>query len=173
MAGTKVPDLTLKDPVVAQDIIYITDAVNDFKTTLAKVLAYIQTNLTNNISVNIIPKSDGITLVPSRITEDESILELGNDAGAGNKIRINNASGIISLGITDGTLFEIDTNNFKITSTNPIRVNNTVVLQDTNGDRLLTTQQEGVADASILLSSVVTQFNTLLARLRTHGLIKT
>lgn len=173
MADSIVPDLTLKDPVIGTDIIYITDAVNDFKTTLAKILAYIQANLTNNITANVIPKSDGTKLTASHFVDTGSAITISYATGT---FTIK-GTGLIKIGDTtnqgNSSVLTIDDDNGLLSSTMPLKVSNDNIIKDRNGTRLLTTQQNAIADASIVLSSVVTQFNTLLAELRTHGLIAT
>jgi hypothetical protein len=47
------------------------------------------------------------------------------------------------------------------------------IYRDSNGDIVVQTRQDAVADASETVASVKTQLNSLLAKLRTHGLIDT
>lgn len=157
----------------------------------------VPTGITNSAGNNVIPKSNGTNLVASRISDDGTTITLSSTTGSTDDLDIYANGGIFiggnltnggggSLGINlqqsfigdfngdkNGTVIIVDDSNQLITSTKPIQVNDLVVLKDRHAIQLLTDQQGVVADATILLSSVVTQFNSLLAKLRAHGLIAT
>lgn len=101
------------------------------------------------------PSGAGITLN----TGDETSINLQVPAGPSAKFSLDD-SGVISLILGDDCTFNVSNTN----ATGTLSI---------EGVQVLAAQQPAIADSSVLLSDVVTKFNTLLAELRIHGLIAT